>query len=36
MPSADVYLPINSAILVLVEEIKECLETEFLILATQQ
>ena len=36
MPSANVYVPINSSILVLVEEIKECLETKFLIQATQQ
>ena len=36
MPSVDVYMPINSSVLVLVEEIKECLETRFLIQATQQ
>lgn len=36
MPSVDVNVPINSSILVLVEEIKECLETKFLIQATQQ
>jgi len=36
MPSANVYVPINSSILVLVEEMKECLETQFLIKATQQ
>ena len=36
MPSVDSYVPINNSILVLVEEIKECLETQFLIQATQQ
>lgn len=36
MPSANVYVPINSSILILVEEMKECLETQFLIQATQQ
>ena len=36
MPSVDVNVPINSSILVLVEEIKECLETKFLFQATQQ
>ena len=35
MPSVDVYVPINNSILVLVKEIKECLETKFLIQATQ-
>ncbi len=34
--SADVYVPINNTILVLVEEIKECLKTQFLIQTTQQ
>lgn len=36
MSSVDVNVPINSSILVLVEEIKECLETKYLIQATQQ
>ena len=36
MPSANVYVPINSSILLLIEELKECLETQFLIQATQQ
>ncbi|MFL2106608.1 hypothetical protein [Desemzia sp. FAM 23991] len=36
MPLVDVYVPINNSILVLVEEMKECLETKFLIQATQQ
>jgi hypothetical protein len=36
MPSANVYVPINSSIWILVEEMKECLETQFLIQATQQ
>ena len=36
MPLANVYVPINSSILILVEEMKECLETQFLIQATQQ
>jgi len=36
MPSANVYVPINSSILILVEEMKVCLETQFLIQATQQ
>ena len=36
MPSANVYVPINSSIFILVEEMKECLETQFLIQATQQ
>ena len=36
MSIVDVNVPINSSILVLVEEIKECLETKFLIQATQQ
>ncbi len=34
--SADVYVPINNTILVLIEEIKECLKTQFLTQATQQ
>lgn len=36
MPSENIHVLINSTILVLVEEIKECLETKFLIQATQQ
>jgi len=36
MTSENIHVPINSSILVLVEEIKECLETQFLIKATQQ
>ncbi|WP_225743238.1 hypothetical protein [Marinilactibacillus sp. Marseille-P9653] len=36
MPSVDVYVLINNSILVLVEEIKEYLETKLLIQATQQ
>lgn len=36
MPSANVYVPINSSTLILVEEMKECLETQFLIQASQQ
>ncbi|MBC9720077.1 MAG: hypothetical protein H9W82_01315 [Lactobacillus sp.] len=36
MPSVDVYVPIDNSILVLVEEIKEYLETNLLIQATQQ
>jgi hypothetical protein len=34
--SADVYVPINNTILVLVEEIKECLKMQFLIQVAQQ
>lgn len=36
MSSENIHVPINSSILVLVEEIKECLEMQFLIQATQQ
>lgn len=36
MTSENIHVPINRTILVLVEEIKECLETQFLIKATQQ
>lgn len=36
MTSANVYVPINSSILVEVEEIKDYLETQLLIQATQQ
>lgn len=36
MPKENVYVPIIKSILVLVEEMKECLETQFLIQATQQ
>lgn len=36
MPKENIHVPINSTILVLVEEIKQCLETKFLIQATQQ
>ena len=34
--SANIYVPINNSFLVLGEEMKECLETKFLILSTQQ
>lgn len=36
MPLANVYVPVNSSILMLVEEMKKCLETQFLIQASQQ
>ena len=36
MTSANVYVPINGSISMLIEEIKESLETQFLISATQQ
>ncbi len=36
MPSENSHVLINSTIQVLVEEIKECLETKFLIQDTQQ
>lgn len=36
MTSENIHVPINSSSLVLVEEIKERLETQFLIKATQQ
>lgn len=36
MSSANVYVPINAALLVVVEEIKDYLETRLLIQATQQ
>jgi len=36
MTSENIHVPINSSILVLVGEIKECLEMQFLIQATQQ
>lgn len=36
MPSENIHVLVNRTILVLVEEIKECLETKFLIQDTQQ
>jgi hypothetical protein len=36
MTSENIHVPINSSILVLVEEIKDSLENKFLIQATQQ
>lgn len=36
MPSENIRVPINSTILILVEEIKDSLEKKFLIQATQQ
>lgn len=36
MTSENIHLPINSSILVLVKEMKDRLETQFLTIATQQ
>lgn len=36
MPSANLYVPNNGSILVLVEKMKECLKSQLLVQATQQ